>query len=208
MKPLCSLDKLSIPIVFDTSACINVNATDYAVKILESLPQDLLIVDVVSQELTGGRCKGRNDADKTFALIEAGLLKVVQLGEVGLCHFEQLVSGNAEQTLDDGEAATIALAIEARSIALIDERKATRICAERFENLPIASTVDLFTQANVQHALGQEILAEAVFNALQHARMSVPDHQLDWVVNLIGPERTTQCSSLPNWIRTVMGAKL
>ncbi len=201
MKPPCSLDKPSIPIVVDTSVCINVNATGYAMGILAALPHDLLMVDIVSQELTNGRCKGRTDADHTLGLIEAGLLKIVRLGEVGLCHFEQLVSGRAEQTVDDGEAATIAFAIETQAIALIDERKATRICAERFNGLSVASTVDLFAHPDVQRSLGQEALMEAVFSALQKARMSVQSHHLDWVVNLIGPERAARCRSLPRSIR-------
>ena len=208
MRPLCSLDNPSIPIILDTSVCINVNATGCAADIFAMLPHDLLMVDIVSQELTDGLRKGRTDADHTLGLIEAGLLRIVRLGKVGLCHFEQLVSGSAEQTVDDGEAATIAFAIEAQAIALIDERKATRICTERFNDLPVASTVDLFAHPDVQRALGREALAEAVFSALQKARMSVQIHHLDWVVNLIGPERVAQCSSLPKSIRAAWVAHL
>jgi len=209
MKPLCCLDNPSIPIVVDASAAINLNATGHAVEILTALPHDLLIVDVVvSQELTNGRCKGRDDADLTLSLVEAGLLQIVRLGEPGLFHFEQLVSGSAEHTIDDGEAATVAFAVETEAIALIDERKATRICAERFTGLTVATTVDLFAHPDVQRALGQETLAKAVFNALQKARMSVQSHHLDWVVNLIGPERVALCSSLPKSIRAGCSAYL
>lgn len=201
MRPLCSLGNPSMPIVVDTSVSINVNATGCATEILAALPHDVLMVDIVSHELTDGRCRGRTDADHTSALIEAGLVKIVRLGKTGLFHFEQLVSGSAERTMDDGEAATIAFAIEAQAIVLIDERKATRICAERFEDLLVASTVDLFVHPDVQRALGQEALTEAVFSALLKARMSVQPHHLDWVVELIGVERARQCFSLPKSVR-------
>ena len=92
MRPLCFLDNSSLPIVLDTSVCINVNATGYAGDILRSLPYEISIVDVVATELTNGIIKGRTDADQTQELVKAGLIEVVQLGEVGIYHFEQLVS--------------------------------------------------------------------------------------------------------------------
>lgn len=201
MRPPCFLDNPSLPLVLDTSVCINMNATSYADDILRSLPHKLFIVDVVAEELTNGVIKGRTDADQTEELVKAALIEVVQLGEVGLHLFEQLVSGSAEETVDDGEAATIAFAVEAGAVALIDERKATRICLERFKSLRLATSVDIFAHPSVQAYLGSDALAEAVFNALQNARMSVHEHHIDWVVNLIGRGRAACCSSLPSHAR-------
>ena len=205
MRPLCFLDNSSFSIVLDTSVCININATGYPGDILRSLPHEFSIVDVVAEELNNGIIKGRTDADQTQKLIEAGLIEVVQLGDVGLHHFEQLVSGSAKETIDDGEAATIAFAVEAGAVALIDERKATRICLERFEDIRLATSVDIFAHSSVQANLGSDAVAEAVFNALQNARMSVHERHLDWVVSLIGRERAASCISLPSHARTVCG---
>lgn len=194
--PLCCFDRLSIPLAIDTSVAINLNATGCASAVIKAIPNNLIMVNVVREELNSGTCKGRADGELTSKLIEGGLIKIVRLGGVGASIFEQLVSGDAAQTLDDGEAATIAKAVEVGAIALIDERKATSICAERFSGLSVACTVDLIAHPDVQRALGQESLAEAVFSALQRARMNIHAHHLDWVVDLIGSVRVAQCRSL------------
>ena len=50
------------------------------------------------------------------------------------------------KTLDDGEAATLASALELGGTAVIDERKALRICSSRFAGLITASSLDLLTR--------------------------------------------------------------
>lgn len=201
MGPRCCFDKLSLPLVVDTSVAINLNATGYASIVIKAIPNELAIVDVVHEELNGGTLKGKNDAKFTSGLVESGMIQIMHLGDVGTSLFEELISGGATQSLDDGEAATIAFAIEAGAIALIDERKATRICGKRFPKLLLACTMDLLAHPDVRSSLGQVALADAVFNALQAARMNVHMHHLAWVVDLIGRERVAQCRSLPRRIR-------
>lgn len=197
MSAPCSPGNSSLAFVLDTSVAINLNATGHSQEMLKALPNEVVLVDEVYAELENGRAKGWRDADLTSKLVAEGLLTIVRLGEVGLHEFTKLVNGPAVDTLDDGEAATIAYAVETGSIALIDERKANRICAERFEVLPVASTMDIIAHREVQEALGRKVLEESVYNALSRARMRVlPEHQ-DWVVRLIGPQKARQCSSLP-----------
>lgn len=200
-RPNCLLNPTATLIV-DASVAINLNATGCAPKILRALPQQVVIVDVVQDELESGRDKRRKDADLTRTMIEAGLITRVELGPVGLTHFEQLVVGSAVDTLDDGEAATLAYALEVGGTPIIDERKANRICGARFKGLQAAASLDLFAHEAVERALGRPSLAEAVFLALRDARMRVfPDHT-DWVVALIGKDRALQCPSLPRTVRT------
>ena len=203
MRDHSSLSDLSFPIVVDASAAINLNATGHAPQVLSALPHEVVLVDVVYGELENGRPNGWSDAEEASKLLADGLLKLVKLGEAGLQQFERLVVGPAEKTLDDGEAATIAYGLETGAIALIDERKANRICAERFRELQVASTVDILAHGAVQRALGTEGLADAIWNALNRARMRVLPKHLDWVIRLIGPERAAQCSSLPRSSRMV-----
>ena len=127
-------------------------------------------------------------------------------GNRGIEHFTELVSGMTADTLEDDEAATIAYGLEHGATTLIDERKANRICAERFAALTIGCTVDLLAHDAIEAALGQIGLANAVFNALYHGRMRVRPRHVDWVVNLIGPERAAQCASLPRSVRSVEAA--
>ena len=199
-RPNCLINPKAT-LIADASAVINLNATGCASKILRALPNEVVILDIVQDELRSGRDKGRKDADHTRAMIEAGLLKKVELGPVGLMHFEQLVLGSSVDTLDDGEAATVAHALEISGIAIIDERKANRICAARFVGIQTATSVDLFAHEAVGEALGRAALAEAVYLALRDARMRVFPYQIDWVVTLIGQNRAQQCSSLPRSAR-------
>lgn len=201
MKLLSCLTNSASVLIADTSAVINLNATGCAPQILRALPNRLVVADIVCAELNEGRDKGRKDAELTEQLVREGIISTVTLSEVGLRHFEGLTIGPANETLDDGEAATLAYALETGAVPIIDEKKATRICAARFANVAPASSVDILAHIDVQRALGQDVLATAAFAALQEARMRVLDHHLEWVVTLIGQDRASQCASLPRKIR-------
>jgi len=201
MEARTSLIKVSSPLVADTSAAINLIATGSAPDILRALPVKLVAVDTVPGELELGRVRGRADADRFQELVAAGFLEVVQLGDTGAQYFERLVVGVAAETLDDGEAATIAYALEQNGTALIDERKATRLCGSRFPGLRLCSTVDILLHLEVIRQLGAETLAGAVFNALIHARMGVTPEHLEDIVRLIGTERAATCPRLPRAAR-------
>jgi predicted nucleic acid-binding protein len=199
----CLRDR-TVPVIADTSVVINLNATQCAETILDALPNPFLVVTEVVSELQNGLQAGRNDAAALGGWLASRRVRIVPLGGTGTRHFFDLVSGPAAQTLDDGEAATIALALETAppTVPLIDERKANRICTHRFADLVTGSTVDLLAQDDVHAALGRDRLASAVFNALYFGRMRVLPHHLDWVVSLIGPDRAKQCESLPRSVRS------
>lgn len=201
MGSLTCLTDPAVLVVADASVIINLNATGYAADIIRALPNRLAITDVVPGELETGRPRGRQDADRLNDLMASGLLDTVKLDDEAEQHFENLVIGPAAQTLDDGEAATIAYAVTHNALALVDERKANRICAERFSALRVGCTVDVFAHHKVRERLGQEVLAMAVFNALNQGRMRVLPRHVEWVVSLIGTERATLCTSLPTSIR-------
>jgi predicted nucleic acid-binding protein len=196
MRPLSCLSEASELLVADTSVAINLNATGCAARVMAALPYRIVIVDSVQAELEYGRQRGRNDADRTAALVAAGHLKIVQLGENALDVFGGLVVGSAAETLDDGEAATLAHAVETSGVAVIDERKALRIAAVRYPKLVTASTMDLLGHPCVCDALGEGALADALFFALRDARMRIFPPHTEWAVKLIGAERAAQCPSL------------
>lgn len=197
-----SLSDAQAVLVADTSMIISVNATGCGQQIVQALPNRLVVVDIVSDELEDGRKNNRKDADYLKKLVDGGHVEIVELDGDGEGHFEQLVVGPAQTTLDDGEAATIAHAVATNGIALIDERKANRICAERFPTLRIASTVDVFLHPNVQAELGHDGLADVIFNALCNGRMRVFPEHVSWVISLIGAERASLCTSLPRGVRS------
>ncbi len=195
-------------LIADASVLINLNATGCVETILRALPHRLAVVDVVVDEIEGGVRKGRQDAVKLASLIEADLIEVVKLGPQGLIVFENLVIGPASDTLDDGEAATIAYAEEAGARALIEERKARRLASERHAGLTLGCTADLLRYVDVERAVGAAGIAAAVHSALVGARMRVLPPHMDWVVRVIGDERAANCVSLPVAIREEAKARL
>jgi predicted nucleic acid-binding protein len=199
-SPTSLIDPAAV-IVADASAIINLNATGCAAEILRAIPNKVVVVDVVPAELEEGRRRGRHDSGLLGELVSAGLVEIGKLDDSAAVHFEKLVVGPAAMTLDDGEAATIAYAIGRQCVAVIDERKATRICSEMFPDLRIGCTVDILTHPELRKSFGNEMLADAVFKALQHGRMRVFPQHIEWVVELIGPAIAAACTSLPRFVR-------
>ncbi len=196
MGPLSCLVDSDCILVADTSVTINLNATGFAKTVLTALKKRIIVVDIAAEELDASRSKTRSDANLLSELAASGLVEIATMGSAGLAHFESLVIGSANETLDDGEAATIAHALDIGALALIDERKAIRICTDRFPSLRLGCTIDVLAHDSVQSALGSD-LPSAIQSALQNARMRVLPHHLDWVVKVIGPDQAQHCVSLP-----------
>jgi predicted nucleic acid-binding protein len=194
-------------VVADASTVINLNATGCAREVIQAIPNKVVVLDAVASELHEGRRRGRRDADLLGELVAARVVEVVDLEDSSGIHFERLVVGAAAMTLDDGEAATIAYAYSHDAVAIIDERKATRLCAEMYPTLRVGSTVDILAHPSVEQRMGKRMLAEAVFNALQNGRMRVFPRNVEWVVKLIGQERAAGCPSLPNSVRKAAGSE-
>jgi predicted nucleic acid-binding protein len=189
-------------LIADSSTIINLISTGWAEPILIALPNKMMVVDVVPAELESGRAQGRSACDVLRQLVVSGVVEIVSIEDAASQCFEELVVGPAAETLDDGEAATVAVALARGDTALIDERKAIRICRERFPQLKVACTIDVLLHQAVHATLGPTNLADAVFKALQVGRMRVlPQHE-SWVLDLIGDQRAALCECLPRRMRT------
>ena len=117
--------------------------------------------------MEAGRDRGPLSAGQLRELIRTDRVEVMAMNKVAEAFFEKLVIGPARDTLDDGEAATIAIALERGGIPLIDERKARHICRERYPDLFYGCAVDIFRYPEVREALGEAGLALSVLNALK-----------------------------------------
>jgi predicted nucleic acid-binding protein len=188
-------------LVADASVIINLNATGRALEIIRANPGTVVVTDQAFAELVAGARNGHNDGKKLQALVDSGAVQLVRLGEVGNLVYSSLVDGTASLTLDDGEAATIGYAHETGAVAMIDERKATRICENDFPGLKVMSTIDLLTHELTGKALGEEGQISSIVNALRDARMRVPSRQIGLIVSLIGDEAAANCNSLPRAVR-------
>jgi predicted nucleic acid-binding protein len=180
---------------------INLNVTGCAAAILDALLFRVAVTDVVATELGEDRRSGRNDAALLNELTAAGRIAIRPLDEASAQLFGGLITGTASETLDDGEAASIAVAVTSGAIVAMDERKARRICAQRFPGLRLLSSVGLLAHDDVASKLGRDAQSNAVFRALQTARMRVLPEDVDRIVQLIGADRARQCPSLPKTAR-------
>jgi len=184
-------------LVNDASIWINLAATGHIELVLRSSGARHQITTTALVELESGRQKGRQTAGIVADLIARGLVDQVPLSPADEEIFMDLIIGAPGDTLDDGEAATIATALGGPAIAMIDERKATALCQRRYPSLLVKSTTDLLLSSEVRATIAQDRLADCLFGALAHARMRVPEHHLAEVCAVLDLERRLQCPSLP-----------
>ena len=198
--------------IADASVWINLAATARCADILAAQGAPVAIVDVAMRELERGSTNGHGAFAEILPLIQSGQIRVMTMEPADEDLYLSLVAGGTAQTLDDGEAATLVIAARLRGIALIDERKATAIAQQRFPKLDIRSTTDLLFATLPDEGGIVGPLPEALFAALQGARMRVPHHWQARVVEVLGPERARLCHSLPAHLRLaqagVAGARL
>lgn len=192
-------------LVLDASVVVNLNATGCAEQIIRALSQSCVVTDNVLRELELGETRGYSDATQLKRLRDNRVIDIVSLDPHMNRTYLELVAGSTADTLDDGEAATLAYAEGDSAWAAVDERKALRICRERFAGVQTASTVDLLAHPSLATSLESTALATAVYNALVHANMRVLEHQFDWVVDVIGSDRVRRCPSLPARHRDAIG---
>ena len=177
----------SEPIVLDTGIVINLAATGFADRILGAFSGPVIVLDAVLDDLERNSESDRPALEALRALVAAGLVRLERTSDLREGYFESLVAGPSADTLDDGEAATIALALEKAMIAVVDERKALRICRENYPSLRIASTIDILSNSSVRRALGRDLLRVSVEKALG-AHMRVFPEYIDWLVDLLGAD--------------------
>lgn len=187
--------------VADASVLINLAATGRCAEIMAAFGAPIVIVDVVLRELQRGSANGHSVLEHIEPLIRSGQIQVVAMEAADEGPYLNLVAGGTAETLDDGEAATLVVAARLNGIALIDERKATAIAGRQFPALGLRSTTDLLFATLPDEGASVGPLAEALFSALQGARMRVPTRWQVKVVEVLGPERTRLCHSLPAHLR-------
>ena len=188
--------------VLDASVVINLLGCGMGSEILAALPGQALIADRVERELRYHPIQGWEINEPMHRWQSQGLLKTVTMNESMLSRYLDLINPLPPDYLDDGEAASIAVAEVLDADIVLDERRARRIVSERFTTLNLQSTAGLFRLAADSGALDRDALATAFHQALIQARMRVvPEELIAWVIAMIGRERASQCRSLPKRYR-------
>jgi predicted nucleic acid-binding protein len=183
-------------LVVDASVMINLLGTGKPADLLRILSRKILMDEFALKEVTSDPFSKTSGQKAMQTLLESALIDQVRLSNSAFGIFLNLTAATPPDDLGDGEAATIAQALDVGAIPVIDERKATRIVLSMEPKRPVLNTIDIFGCSEVANALPERELGDLIYYALLHARMRVPVTCRDWVSAMIGPERVRDCPSL------------
>lgn len=201
MTTVSCLEEIDGPLILDASVIVNLNATGFADRVLAAVPAGVLVPYAVIKELKRGIKMGHSDATDLDELLAQGLIETVKVPLSTQSEYIALVSGSATSSLGDGEAATIATALAIGGWAGIDERKARSICRDRYNEVRVASTVDVLAHPHVVRAFSEDEFSAAILATLEVANMQIQKHHMNWIVAQIDPDRVQGCLSLPRSVR-------
>jgi predicted nucleic acid-binding protein len=197
MTSSSSLANNASPLIIDTSVLINLHASQQGERILGAIPNEIIVPQPVVGELDHQTSKINGESHFINTLISAGKVQQTELSEKEFELFEQMVAGST--SLGDGEAASIALAVNRNLVAVIDDRKGRNHAQNLMVSMHLGWSIDLFLHPIVKSELGEDEAAEAIYSALRKGRMRIHEDHCDQVVNVIGVQRALACTSLPNY---------
>jgi len=187
------------PLVLDTSVLINLHACTYGERILTALPHEIIVPEVVAKELEHETSKTNGEHGFLHNLADSGKVHITAMTEAETEIFAKLITGSP--SLDDGEAATIAIATARNLLPVIDEKKGRAKAANLQPHRLPGWSLDLLRHQSVLHHLSDEDAIDALYLALRIGRMRIPEECCDEVVRLIGVERAKECICLPGYRR-------
>ncbi len=190
-------------LVCDTSVAINILGTGMSIKILRSIPCDVIIVRHAYGELKRHPLPDCDLDDELKTWSTRSLVRVVTLTNNMISTLDELTRGGFGASFGSGEAATMAYVIgsDDNSIPVIDEKKATNFFREQWHDRRILNTLVVFRFLKESGRLRSGEIRTAVLSALQHARMQVPRNSRQWVIDLLGPEEAAKCGALKRHLR-------
>ncbi len=197
MACLSSLSDTLTPLVPDTSVLINLHACTFGEQILRVIPNEIVLPETVVAELNHETSHANGENGFVQRLISENVVKVVEMDDAAARLFETMI--RSPNSLDDGEAATIAVAVSQGFLPVLDERKGRAQAKGLMNGKAPAWSLDLLVHPAVQSGLVGEWYIEAVYLALREGRMRIDEERCDAVVQLIGIERAKDCTSLPGF---------
>ncbi|MGB7546463.1 MAG: hypothetical protein WBM14_01830 [Terracidiphilus sp.] len=183
-------------LILDASVLINILGTGCPDVILRAMRRVVTVDEITLREVNIDPATGQG-AEKVLAQLQScSLLKIIRMGDQAYAQFIGLTGAQPPDDLDDGEAATLAQAACSNYVAVIDERKATRISSSTFPKMPLLNSIDLLAAPELIDELGRDGLSDLIYLALRDSRMRVPPNARPWVMNLLGDKRAQDCPSL------------
>ena len=183
-------------LIVDASVLINILGTGCPVAVFECLARVFAIDEITVQEVGIDPSTRRSSQEILATLQQRGMLKVIRMADDVYERFLGFTAAEPPNDLDDGEAATLAHAASDHYVAVIDERKASRIAGLHIPEIKTLNSIDLLAAPEVLRRIGRDNLSEAIYRALRDARMRVPLRMRQWVADLLGSTRVHECPSL------------
>lgn len=160
------------PLVLDASVLFNILGTGLSKELLQALGVPCWVEERTAAEVR--RMPGqRTESAPLQPLFEDGSLKLCRMSERAYETYLSLLSGSSTETLDDGESAAIAMAVEGSGSVVLDDKKARRILAARFPGAASGTSLSLIIEAARRAPWSDEKLRDAVTAARDVSRMAV-----------------------------------
>ena len=181
---------LSECLVLDASCLLNLYATGRLREIALAVGGQIEVADYVLEreaiytwqtDSTGTR-EEAVPVDLT-PLVEEGIIRVVRLEHSG----EQETFVALAALVDDGEAATAALALHRGCAVATDDRKARRVFGEFMPDVPLVSTLDLMKLWADESQIHRDELRVAM-DAMRHSASYAPssrDPLFEWWASIM-----------------------
>ncbi|MDB9313125.1 hypothetical protein PN462_08430 [Spirulina sp. CS-785/01] len=154
-------------LLLDACCTLNLCASGQFLAILQSLPVQVAIVQEVEQEL-----KRIENIEQFEQAIEQSLLIIVNFESEA----EAETFVNYAATLDDGEAATGAIAFHREWSMATDEKKAINFFAQETSKLQILSTLAIIKFWSESEQIESQVLRD-ILNAVRVKGSYVPHNQ-------------------------------
>ncbi|MGF6610208.1 hypothetical protein OKW45_005130 [Paraburkholderia sp. WSM4175] len=164
------------PLVLDASVLFNLLGTGIPKELLEALDVPCWVEERTAAEVR--RMPGqRAESAPLQPLLDAGCLKLCRMPGQAYETYLSLLSGPSTDTLDDGESAAIAMAVDGLGSVVLDDKKARRILAARFPGLTSGTSLSLMVEAAHRAAWTAQKLCDVVTMARNVSRMAVVLHE-------------------------------
>lgn len=187
-------------LVFDASVLINLAHSGICIDFFEALGSECLVESIVWREITEHTKRYQLNINIEDAH-RRRIFEIVDMSQNEATNFIKLITAPYPNALDEGEAATIAVACGKNAIAVLDERKGLRIAREQIPPVEVLTTLDLFRLVEADLRVAGLSPETALYNSLSQARMRVPKEHEEWVVGQLSEKQIQNCKSLPKGIR-------
>jgi hypothetical protein len=144
-------------------------------------------------------------ASTAFCVVSTrGIVTIANMSDAEYEMFHELTS--TSPSMDDGEAATIAVAAARDLLPVIDEKRGRARASILMKARVPGWSLDLFRHPTAIALLGDHSAVQALYLALRDGRMRIPSESANDVIALIGMERSRECICLPGYRERFLNA--